>query len=120
MSSLLQSLQRTDGIRRAYPLHRLVRASDDVAKIAHRIQVNHLSTSLIAFLLTPNLMRAAEVSGTPSRLVIVASLMHYWTSLGAEFDGGILKTLNGPGKGSPAAAAADKYSHSKCQFPSFH
>ncbi|EKM53475.1 uncharacterized protein PHACADRAFT_175903 [Phanerochaete carnosa HHB-10118-sp] len=60
------------------------------------LQINHLSTALISFLLLPNLIRAAQEHGTRSRLVIVSSDAH----LRATFDQtlrsapSILKTLS--------------------------
>ncbi|KAI0341936.1 short-chain dehydrogenase [Trametopsis cervina] len=59
------------------------------------VQVNHLSTALISFLLVPNLLKAAEINGTTSRLVLVASEVHFWTKFTEEHvQRGILAQLN--------------------------
>ncbi|KAI0697251.1 short-chain dehydrogenase [Cytidiella melzeri] len=41
------------------------------------LQVNHLSTALLSFLLVPNLLKAAELHALTSRLVIVCSEVHH-------------------------------------------
>jgi hypothetical protein len=45
------------------------------------IQVNHLSTALVSFLLLPHLLRTAKASSTTPRLVIVSSDVHYLTQI---------------------------------------
>ena len=65
--------------------------------VAHpiSIQVNHLSTALLTLLLTPALTRGAEAHSSLSRIVIVASSVHFWTKYGYEYaERGILETLN--------------------------
>ncbi|PSS17125.1 hypothetical protein PHLCEN_2v3230 [Hermanssonia centrifuga] len=56
------------------------------------LQVNHLSTALLALLLVPALARTAKANATHSRLVVVASDTHFWTKFGEE-----LKPENAPG-----------------------
>lgn len=60
------------------------------------MQINHLSGALLTFLLTPNMVRAAEAKSGYARLVIVSSGVHYVTSFGCEFtsDRGIIETLS--------------------------
>jgi NAD(P)-dependent dehydrogenase (short-subunit alcohol dehydrogenase family) len=43
------------------------------------VQVNDLSTSLLALLLLPHLLGTAQKYNTTPRLVVVSSGMHYWT-----------------------------------------
>ena len=83
------------------------------------LQVNHLSTALLAILLTPNLMRAYDEHGWQPRLVLTASSMHYWaTFTGPEFvDRGILAALNKPQYGTLESIQPNKYPDSKCAFP---
>ncbi|KXN83073.1 WW domain-containing oxidoreductase [Leucoagaricus sp. SymC.cos] len=45
------------------------------------IQVNDLSGSLLAFLLLPRMQETAKKFNTTPRLVVVASEVHYWTSM---------------------------------------
>ncbi|KXN85954.1 WW domain-containing oxidoreductase [Leucoagaricus sp. SymC.cos] len=45
------------------------------------IQVNDLSGSLLAFLLLPRMQETAKKFNTTPRLVVVASEVHYWTSI---------------------------------------
>ncbi len=89
------------------------------------LQVNHLSTSLLSLLLVPTLVRTAQShnSQTPtdwsfSRLVIVSSDVHFWTSFaGEEFKNadnrGIVETLNGKTEHSMLR----RYCDSKRTFP---
>ncbi|PSR98928.1 hypothetical protein PHLCEN_2v4248 [Hermanssonia centrifuga] len=94
------------------------------------LQVNHLSTALLSFLLIPTLVRTARshnhnltetTDGTAgkdptfSRLVIVSSDVHFWTSFAKEqyqAEAGLLKTLNGQTDGH----IAKRYFDSKCTF----
>ncbi|KAF9219859.1 NAD(P)-binding protein [Gyrodon lividus] len=48
------------------------------------IQVNHLSTSLLSILLVPRLLDTGRRVGTPSRLVVVSSEVHYWANIEKE------------------------------------
>jgi hypothetical protein len=60
-----------------------------------RLQVNHLSTALLSFLLVPNMLKAAELHASSSRLVIVASEMHFVTHFDeAMIRSGIVAKLN--------------------------
>ncbi|PWY81750.1 dehydrogenase [Aspergillus sclerotioniger CBS 115572] len=43
------------------------------------VQVNHLGTALLSLLLLEPLQRTAKTTGTPSRLTIVTSEVHFWT-----------------------------------------
>ncbi|KAJ7466914.1 hypothetical protein FB451DRAFT_1259505 [Mycena latifolia] len=45
------------------------------------LQVNCLSTPLVAFLLLPHMMRTARTYNTVPRLVVVASEVHYWSTI---------------------------------------
>ncbi|KAK7031654.1 hypothetical protein R3P38DRAFT_3393524 [Favolaschia claudopus] len=45
------------------------------------MQVSNLSTPLLAFLLLPAMIKTAEEHATVPRLVVVASEVHYWTTL---------------------------------------
>jgi retinol dehydrogenase 12 len=47
----------------------------------YRIQVNHLSTSLLAFRLVPRLLETAKERNTISRLTVVGSGLHYWAKI---------------------------------------
>ena len=42
------------------------------------VQVNHLATALLSFLLMPNLNRTGQANVTTSRLVVVSSDVHFW------------------------------------------
>ncbi|KAI0775352.1 hypothetical protein BC629DRAFT_702330 [Irpex lacteus] len=48
------------------------------------IQVNHLSTALLSFLLVPNLIKASELRSSPSRLVVVTSEVHHGAPIDDE------------------------------------
>lgn len=61
------------------------------------IQVNHLAGTLLAFLLLPNLLRAAQKKNTISRIVTVTSNYHRSTKLGDNRiprDAKVLETLS--------------------------
>ncbi|KAI0344677.1 NAD(P)-binding protein [Trametopsis cervina] len=59
------------------------------------LQVNHLSTALLSFLLVPNLLKAAETHSSTSRLVVVASEVHYWRRFDEQIvQNGVLAQLN--------------------------
>jgi len=60
------------------------------------VQVNHLSNTLLSFLLLPHLSRTAALSSSPPRLVIVSSGVHAMTDLrSSRFPGGnVLAGLN--------------------------
>lgn len=47
----------------------------------YRLQVNCLSTPLVALLLLPHMLRTAQEYSTVPRLVVVASEVHYWASI---------------------------------------
>ncbi|KAF7345418.1 WW domain-containing oxidoreductase [Mycena venus] len=59
------------------------------------LQVNHLSTSLLALLLLPAMIKTAEQHSTAPRLVVVSSDLHYVVKLNKNIsaDPDILKTL---------------------------
>lgn len=51
------------------------------AHFVFRLQVNNLSSSLLAILLLPRLLETAAREHTAPRIVMVTSEMHYWTEL---------------------------------------
>jgi len=61
------------------------------------IQVNHLSTALVSFLLLPHLLRTAKAASTTPRLVIVSSDAHYLAQISKREQDSpkILEKLNG-------------------------
>ncbi|KAK7026616.1 WW domain-containing oxidoreductase [Favolaschia claudopus] len=61
------------------------------------LQVNHLSTSLLALLLLPIMIRTAKQHATVPRIVVVSSDMHYFVKFSRDIaeDPEILKTLGG-------------------------
>ncbi len=87
------------------------------------LQVNHLSTALLALLLVPTLARTAKLNSTQSRLVIVASNTHSWTQFGED-----LKPENAPSmleKLNERAYCTQKvmetrYPDSKCMYLSLY
>ncbi len=87
------------------------------------LQVNHLSTALLALLLVPALARTAKLNLTHSRLVIVASNTHSWTQFGED-----LKPENTPSileKLNERAYCTQKvmgtrYPDSKCMYLSLY
>ncbi|EKM54522.1 uncharacterized protein PHACADRAFT_258430 [Phanerochaete carnosa HHB-10118-sp] len=63
------------------------------------LQVNHLSSALLSFLLLPNLVKAAQEHKSNSRLALVTSEMHFTTRVDDELKSapkGILRTLSDP------------------------
>jgi len=48
------------------------------------VQVNHLSTSLLTLLLVPTMARTARETSTSTRVVIVASVVHFWAIVPKE------------------------------------
>jgi NAD(P)-dependent dehydrogenase (short-subunit alcohol dehydrogenase family) len=59
------------------------------------LQVNHLSTSLLALLLLPAMVKTAQQHSTTPRLVVVSSGMHYWVKINKDVgeNPDILKTI---------------------------
>ncbi|KAJ7900599.1 hypothetical protein B0H14DRAFT_2429170, partial [Mycena olivaceomarginata] len=59
------------------------------------LQVNHLSTSLLALLLLPAMIKTAQQHSTSPRLVVVSSDMHYWVKMDKNLSENpdVLKTL---------------------------
>ncbi|KAF8206573.1 hypothetical protein K438DRAFT_1904702 [Mycena galopus ATCC 62051] len=59
------------------------------------LQVNHLSTSLLAFLLLPVMVKTAQQHSTTPRLVVVSSGTHYWVEINKDMSENpdILKTI---------------------------
>ncbi|KAJ3525458.1 hypothetical protein NM688_g8400 [Phlebia brevispora] len=84
------------------------------------LQVNHLSTALLAVLLLPNLVRTAQKHGTHSRLVIVSSDTHYWTKFDEEMldAPSILRKLNDR-EFCTTEVMAHRYYDTKCEYSSF-
>ncbi|KAF8549693.1 NAD(P)-binding protein [Imleria badia] len=69
------------------------------------LQVNHLGTALLSLLLLPRLVDTGKKFGSTSRLVIVASEVHYWAILHAdvkESDNPVAK-LSGPDYRDPSS-----------------
>jgi retinol dehydrogenase-12 len=62
--------------------------------IESSLQVNHLSTALLALLLLPVLRKTAQESGHPARLTITSSEVHMWTSFEEQKAENILARLN--------------------------
>ena len=59
------------------------------------VQVNVLSTFLLAFLLLPMLRKTTKLSSVAPRLVILSSGVHYWTDIPAYRDGdNIYRAMN--------------------------
>jgi retinol dehydrogenase-12 len=60
------------------------------------MQVNHLSTALLALRLLPLMQRTAERFGSHPRLVVVSSDMHFFVNIDDEVMGSprILETLS--------------------------
>ncbi|KAF7345417.1 WW domain-containing oxidoreductase [Mycena venus] len=61
------------------------------------LQVNHLSTSLLALLLLPAMIRTAQRHSTTPRLVVVSSGAHHWVEVDKKLyeNPDVLKTLGG-------------------------
>ncbi|KAJ7474896.1 hypothetical protein FB451DRAFT_277908 [Mycena latifolia] len=61
------------------------------------LQVNDLSTSLLALLLLPRMLDTARTHATLPRIVVVSSGVHYWVELDKHLreDPAMLKTLGG-------------------------
>ena len=79
--------------------------------------MNHLSTALLALLLTPNLSLAAKGNSTMSRLVIVSSSTHYWSTISNELsERGILETLNDESYCTPALMRVMRYAETKREY----
>ncbi|KAF7371072.1 WW domain-containing oxidoreductase [Mycena sanguinolenta] len=59
------------------------------------LQVNNLSTPLLALLLLPAMIRTAEQYSTTPRIVVVSSSMHYWVKINKDVSENpdMLKTL---------------------------
>ncbi|KAJ7663864.1 hypothetical protein DFH06DRAFT_1393669 [Mycena polygramma] len=62
------------------------------------LQVNHLSTSLLALLLLPVMIKTAQQNSTTPRIVLVSSGMHYLVEIekGLYESQDMLRTLGGP------------------------
>ncbi|KAI0697252.1 hypothetical protein BC835DRAFT_1270581 [Cytidiella melzeri] len=71
------------------------------------LQVNHLSTALLSFLLVPNLSKAAEIHASTSRLVLVCSKVHHFASWELELlqSDGLLAKLSSKEYCTPAKLA---------------
>lgn len=75
------------------------------------MQVNHLGTSLLSLLLLPNLISTAIKAGSPSRLTIVSSEVHFWTPFNEKNAPSILARLDE--KDSFNKSGIDRYNVSK-------
>ncbi|KAH7882551.1 hypothetical protein F5I97DRAFT_1906004 [Phlebopus sp. FC_14] len=69
----------TNGWERTYGM--ILERSLPPLIVSSRIQVNHLATALLSLLLLPRLVETGKKTGIHSRLVIVASDVHYWAVL---------------------------------------
>ncbi|PYH95596.1 dehydrogenase [Aspergillus ellipticus CBS 707.79] len=74
------------------------------------VQVNHLGTSLLSLLLLGPLQKTAKLTGTPSRLTIVTSEMHFWTPFKEKSAANILARMDEP---DSFGEGATRYSSSK-------
>lgn len=80
------------------------------------LQVNHLSTSLLTFLLVPNLAKAASLHGSSSRVVIVSSGAAFASTFDEEFmKGDFLAKLNDKELCVPHMMA-HRYPDTKCEY----
>lgn len=62
--------------------------------LSSSLQVNHLSTALLSLLLVPNMLKAAELHSSASRLVLVSSGLHFLVDIDRELvQSAILQTL---------------------------
>ena len=59
-------------------------------------QVNHLGTALLSLVLLSPLKNTAAKTGSPSRLTIVSSEVHFWTPFNERKAPSILTRLNNP------------------------
>ncbi|KAH8435028.1 6-phosphogluconolactonase sol3 [Aspergillus melleus] len=82
------------------------------AKTGHEmnVQINHLGTSLLSLLLLPVLQKTASTQGTPSRLTIVTSEMHFWSKFPEKDSPNTLSRLDDPDSFKPGM---DRYNTSK-------
>ncbi|PWY82067.1 dehydrogenase [Aspergillus heteromorphus CBS 117.55] len=64
-------------------------------------QVNHLGTSLLSLLLLHPLQHTARATGTPSRLTIVTSEVHFWTPFKEKDASNTLSRMNEPDSFNP-------------------
>lgn len=79
------------------------------------LQVNHLSTALVSFLLLPNMVKAAELHQSKSRLVIVCSETHFWVNLSDVISApNLLQTMNDKQYCTPEKGMAHRYPDTKC------
>ena len=64
----------------------------------HSLQVNHLGSALLSLLLLPRLVDTGRKFGSTSRLVTVASDVHYWAVLPKDIkeSSSPVATLSGP------------------------
>ncbi|KAI0081318.1 NAD(P)-binding protein [Panus rudis PR-1116 ss-1] len=77
------------------------------------LQVNHLSTALLALLLLPCLSQAARDSSSPSRLVVVSSGIHTQVSFSEDqFPSNIITRLNDQSL-TDTAGFESRYGHTK-------
>ncbi|KAI0344674.1 NAD(P)-binding protein [Trametopsis cervina] len=82
------------------------------------LQINHLSTALLSFLLLPNLARAAEQHESYSRLVVVTSSMYSRAQIDEKLlsaPEGILATLSDAECSSGNGTMTNRYSQTKRQ-----
>ena len=87
---------------------------DNPPDCCNRLHINHLSTSLAALLLLPNLVRAGKEKHTTSRLVITASERHMSVPVDKlATSSNVLRKLNDVG--AEAFKGGDRYHETKRQ-----
>ncbi|KAI0344676.1 NAD(P)-binding protein [Trametopsis cervina] len=78
------------------------------------LQTNYLSTALIAFLLIPNLHKAAKLHNSSSRVVVVTSEVHIWRRIDEHLVyHDILHELNNKEHWTPELTALCRYADTK-------
>ena len=101
------------------PTYRSLYDSLTVVGSRRSLQVNHLSTSLLTFLLVPNLSKAASLHGSSSRVVIVSSGAAFASTFDDEFmKGDFLAKLNDKDLCVPQMMA-HRYPDTKCECSLF-
>lgn len=92
----------------------------DLTIIICRLQVNHLSTALLSFLLVPNMVKAATEHSFNARLVVVSSGVHHWARFEKVISApNILQRLNDEGYCVPENME-HRYSDTKREHPTFN
>ncbi|KAI9038171.1 dehydrogenase [Aspergillus affinis] len=74
------------------------------------VQINHLGTALLSLLLLTPMQKTARTQGTPSRLTIVTSEVHFWSKFPEKDAPSILSRLDDP---DSFGTGMDRYNTSK-------